>query len=132
VFGSIPFKFIAGGQSFYAHANLISRYSKPFEALMKSPMKEREQGYVVLEELTSDTFDCFLEWIYRGFYTAPRPKIVETTLPTLPDTSATEKTNEVEYVRSVDNFAVVDIERPIDEPILGFEWLWLFIWEEKG
>lgn len=89
---------------------------------MKSPMKEREQGYAVLEELTSDTFDRFLEWIYRGFYTAPHPKIVEASSPTLPDTSAIEGTNQEENVRSVDEFVlepndVVDIGRSIDEPV---------------
>ena len=113
------------GQPFYAHANLISRHSKPLEALMKNPMKEKEQGYAVLGEVTPDTFDRFLQWIYQGFYTASQPKIVEASSPTLPDTSTTEKTNETEIEGSVNEFPseaieVVDTREPINEPLYGW------------
>ena len=92
---------------------------------MENPMKKKEQGYAVLGEVTPDTFDRFLQWIYQGFYTAPQPKTVEASSPTLPDTSTTEKTNEMETEGSVNEFAseatdVVDIGKPINEPMYGW------------
>ena len=36
-------------------------------------MKEKKQGYAVLEDVDAPTFDRFLEWACKGFYTPPGP-----------------------------------------------------------
>lgn len=110
-------------QPFYAHADLISRYSGPLEALMKNPMKEKEQEYAVLEEVTPDTFNRFLQWVYHGFYSAPYPKAVDASSPPSPDTSAVEEANEVRIGGSVDVPASEAIEVDIGKPVeLDFDW----------
>ena len=38
-------------------------------------MKEKEQGFAELKDVTPSTFDCFLEWASKGFYTPPEPSI---------------------------------------------------------
>ena len=38
-------------------------------------MKEKEQDFAELKDVTPATFDCFLEWASRGFYTPPEPSI---------------------------------------------------------
>ena len=71
VFTSAPFRFVVDGETFYAHAELLSRHSDPLGALIRSPMKEGQQGLVELDNVSASTFARFLEWIYQGFYTAP-------------------------------------------------------------
>ena len=87
-------------------------------------MKEKEQGYAVIKEVTPDTFNRFLEWVYHGFYSAPHPKVVDASSPPSPDTSAVEETNEVRSGESVDVLAPeaieVDIGKPVDEPDFGW------------
>ena len=91
---------------------------------MKTPMKEKEQGYAVLKEVTPDIFNRFMEWLYHGFYNAPHPKVVDASSPPSPDTSAVEEANEVRNGGSVDVPASeaieVDIGTPVDEP--GSDW----------
>ena len=36
-------------------------------------MKEKEQGFAELKDVTAATFDRFLEWASKGFYTPPEP-----------------------------------------------------------
>ena len=36
-------------------------------------MKEKQQGHAILNDVTAPTFDCFLEWACKGFYTPPGP-----------------------------------------------------------
>lgn len=38
-------------------------------------MKEKGQGYATLEGVTPATFDRFLEWATKGFYTPPLPSV---------------------------------------------------------
>ncbi|MDI1492545.1 MAG: hypothetical protein OHK93_003759 [Ramalina farinacea] len=72
-FTSAPFKFIVEGQPFYAHSGLIAHVSKPLDRLINLEMKEKQQGYAVLEDVTAATFDRFLEWASKGHYTPPLP-----------------------------------------------------------
>ena len=74
-FTSAPFKFIVEGQAFFAHSALISRLSEPLDRLINLEMKEKQQGYAVLEDVTAATFDRFLEWASKGYYTPPPPSI---------------------------------------------------------
>ena len=85
-------------------------------------MKEKEQGCAVLAEVTPDTFNRFLEWVYQGFYNAPRPKVVNALSPTSPDTSATEEMSEVRTGESVDDAVpeAIDVGIPVDEPDFGW------------
>ena len=72
-FTSTPFKFIVEGQPFFAHSGLIAHVSKPLDRLINLEMKEKQQGYAVLEDVTAATFDRFLEWASKGYYTPPPP-----------------------------------------------------------
>ena len=74
-FTSAPFKFIVEGQPFFAHSGLIAHVSKPLDRLINLEMKEKQQGYAVLEDVTAATFDRFLEWASKGYYTPPPPSI---------------------------------------------------------
>ena len=38
-------------------------------------MKEKKQGHAVLKDMTAPTFDRFLEWATKGFYTPPSPAV---------------------------------------------------------
>ena len=75
-------------------------------------MKEKEQGYAILEEVTPDTFDRFLQWIYQGYYTAPQPILVEALLPTVADTSNMDNTNGLE-IEGLVNEHVSDTTEPM-------------------
>ena len=61
------------GQPFFAHSGLIAHVSKPLDRLINLEMKEKQQGYAVLEDVTAATFDRFLEWASKGYYTPPPP-----------------------------------------------------------
>lgn len=97
-----------------------SRVSKVFLALLQNAlpiMKEKEQGYAVLEEVTSDTFNRFLQWVYHGFYSAPYPKAVDASSLPSPDNSAVEEANEMRIGGSVDVPASEAIEVDIGKPV---------------
>ena len=78
---------------------------------MESPIKEK-QGYAILEEVTPDTFDRFLQWIYQGYYTASQPILVEASPPTVPDTSNMDNTNGLE-IEGLVNEHVSDTIEPM-------------------
>ena len=70
VWKSTPFEFVVEGTTFYVHADLVSRYSKPLDRLMKGGMSEAQKGVAVLQEVGQDTFARFVEWAYQGHYTS--------------------------------------------------------------
>ena len=74
-FTSAPFKFIVEGQPFFVHSGLIAHVSKPLDRLINLEMKEKQQGYAVLEDVTAATFDRFLEWASKGYYTPSPPSV---------------------------------------------------------
>ena len=78
VYSSEPFKFLVEGTPFYIHGNLLSKHSKALAACLSNPMKEKDQGFAVLEDVSESTFNHLLEWMYQDFYTVPAPiKVVK-------------------------------------------------------
>ena len=74
-FTSAPFWSIVEGERFYYHPGLIFKSSKRLAYLIEDPHrsgKERDP-YLCPEDTNAATFDRFLEWAYRGYYTQPSP-----------------------------------------------------------
>ena len=117
---SVPFKFIVEGQPFYAHSGLIAHVSKPLDRLINLEMKEKQQGYAVLKDVTAATFDRFLEWASKGHYTSPPPS---------EDLKCEEETEE-HLERKSEELVPEEVEIPIEEtgppppPRPGTEALW--------
>ena len=65
------------GEPFYAHPGLISRLSKPLARLIEDPLRsEKKRDYNRCpKDVSTATFDRFLEWAYQGYYTQPSPTI---------------------------------------------------------
>ena len=66
----MPFKFIVDGTDIYVHAGIIARHSVPLDRMIKSPMKESEQGFAILKDVDEGTFLLFVQWAYSGYYIA--------------------------------------------------------------
>lgn len=47
--------------------------SRPLNCLITLDMKEKHEGCATLQDVTAATFDRFLEWATKGFYTPPLP-----------------------------------------------------------
>lgn len=76
-FTSAPFPFTVEGEPFYVHPRLISRLSKPLAGLIENHLgSEKKRDYNSCpKDVSAATFDRFLEWAYKGFYTQPSPTI---------------------------------------------------------
>ena len=74
-FNTPTFKYVVEDQTFFVHAGLMERWSTPLYCFISLNMKEKEQGFAVLKDVTPATFDCFLEWASKGFYTPPEPSM---------------------------------------------------------
>ena len=70
-YSSPPFRFIVEGEDFYIHSGLVSRLSKPLDCLINGNMIEKRQGWAKLEDISASNFERFVEWTYKGYYTAP-------------------------------------------------------------
>jgi len=55
-----------GGQTFYAHKNVLSTRSTVFSAMFDSNMKESTTNQVHLTDIDADTIHCVLTYIYTG------------------------------------------------------------------
>ena len=66
----MPFKFIVEGKPFYVHNDVVSLHSKPLDRMMNGYMEEAHKGSATLKDLDADTFVRFIEWAYKGYYTA--------------------------------------------------------------
>ena len=76
IYKSTPLKFIVEGETFYVHEDLLATHSEPLHHMLTKPgMKEAEQEYATLTDVTAPTFARFLEWMYKGFYSIPDPEI---------------------------------------------------------
>ena len=75
LFTTQPFEFRIEDERFFVPSGLISRFSLPLDCLIWIEMKEKIQGYAVLKDVTAPTFDRFLEWATKGFYTPPSPSV---------------------------------------------------------
>lgn len=56
-------------KSFYIHEALISRTSAPLGSMITGHMKEAQQGFAVLSDVTESTFARFVSWLYGKDYT---------------------------------------------------------------
>ena len=74
-FTTPTFTFVVEDRTFYVSTGLIASLSSPLSCLITLNMKEKGQGYATLEGVTPATFDRFLEWATKGFYTPPLPSV---------------------------------------------------------
>ncbi|KAK0513415.1 hypothetical protein JMJ35_004401 [Cladonia borealis] len=65
IYTSAPSRFIVDGQSLYIHGQLVSRHSKPLSAKIKA-----RNDFTIIDSVDKDTFARFIEWAYKGYYTA--------------------------------------------------------------
>ncbi|KAG8531836.1 uncharacterized protein KY384_003472 [Bacidia gigantensis] len=72
-FGSKIFKFIVEDRTFSVHSDFITDLSPTFDEDVNGGMKEAEQGYAAIKDVSAATFERFIEWVYAGYYTASCP-----------------------------------------------------------
>ena len=72
-YNSAPIKVIVEEQTFYVHEKLLTGLSKPFRRMLTGGMKESTEKEIKLPDVTATTFNMFLEWLYKGYYTMPKP-----------------------------------------------------------
>ena len=60
----------------FIHAGLVSLHSKPLDRMINGPMVEVQKGFAVLEDTDEGTFVRFIEWAYKGYYTAADVHVV--------------------------------------------------------
>ena len=65
IYTSAPSRFIVDGKSLYIHGQLVSRHSKPLSAKIKA-----RNDFTIIDSVDKDTFARFIEWAYKGYYTA--------------------------------------------------------------
>ena len=70
VYTSPPSKFIVDGRVLYVHGQLVSRHSTPLSAKINA-----RTDYTIIDGVNKDTFVRFIEWAYKGYYTAAEYKI---------------------------------------------------------
>ncbi|KAK3942888.1 hypothetical protein QBC46DRAFT_339140 [Diplogelasinospora grovesii] len=78
-FQSPPFKFVVGEarKEFWLHKDLISKLSKPLNALINGPWREAREGSVEWDDIDEETFRRFIDFVYTRDYRSPAPEIVE-------------------------------------------------------
>ena len=57
------------GKEFTAHRNVLSAVSPFFVKLLKTDMKEKEEGVIRFEEISESTMADILDFIYTGSIT---------------------------------------------------------------
>ena len=95
IYASPPFKFLINDNSYYIHAELVSAVSRPLDRMVNGEMVEATRGYAVLDQVEEGTFARFIEWAYKGYYTAAEvetrqsdsgsPKVIATDGPSHED-----------------------------------------------
>ena len=70
IYASTPFKFIVGGNPYYIHSDLVASHSVPLGRMINGGMAEAQQGFAVLDDVDEETIQRFIEWCYKGYYTA--------------------------------------------------------------
>lgn len=81
IYSSTPFKFVVDGNPYYIHAELVSRHSDPLDRMINGQMAEAQKGFAILEEVDESTFERFMEWAYKGYYTAADFKLKASSPP---------------------------------------------------
>ena len=65
IYTSAPSRLIVDGKSLYIHGQLVSRHSKKLSAKIKA-----KNEFTIIDSVDQDTFVRFIEWAYKGYYTA--------------------------------------------------------------
>ena len=74
--GTFQFDVAEHANTFVLHSELVSQHSPVFHALMHSQMKESQENRTRLNNVDSDTFARFAEFIYSGDYNTAEARIV--------------------------------------------------------
>ncbi|KAA6407795.1 MAG: hypothetical protein FRX48_08146 [Lasallia pustulata] len=116
IYASTPFKFVVGGDPYYIHADLASSHSKPFDRMINGRMAEAQNGFAVLEDVDKGTFERFVEWAYKGYYTAGNYDL-KASVPPSPVLSIKEEGNATEGMREATGWSeeVPPLEAPTEE-----------------
>ena len=75
IYTSNPFTFNVQSRSFYVHSALISKCSRPLDRMISGHLKEANQGFANLNDVTEATFTRFVRWLYVGDYPAASHKV---------------------------------------------------------
>ena len=70
IYTSAPSRFIVDGKSLYIHGQLVSRHSNPLSAKINA-----KKDFIIIDSVDKDTFIRFIEWAYKGYYTAAEYQI---------------------------------------------------------
>ncbi|KAJ4319584.1 hypothetical protein N0V94_003817 [Neodidymelliopsis sp. IMI 364377] len=57
---------IANGVKHHLHCALLTQHSEYFKKAFNGPWKEAQEGVVRLEDVESDPFNTFVDWLYYG------------------------------------------------------------------
>ncbi|KAI4227192.1 MAG: hypothetical protein L6R40_008221 [Gallowayella cf. fulva] len=98
IYASTPFKFIVNSNPYYIHAKLVSRHSPPLDRMINGQMAEAQKGFAVLDEVDEGTFERFIEWAYKGYYTAADFEL-KTSSPPSPASSSNEECETTEWMQ---------------------------------
>ena len=83
---------------YYIHAKLVSSHSDPLDRMINGQMAEAQKGFAVLEEVDKGTFERFIEWAYKGYYTTADFEL-KTSSPPSPDLSSKELCEMIEWIQ---------------------------------
>lgn len=70
IVSSKPFKFLVGKSKtpVYLHNGLVAQHSQTLNTLMNGGMSEAHDEYATLDDVDTETFARFAEWLYTGRY----------------------------------------------------------------
>ncbi len=95
----------------------MSRHFNPLDCMINGQMAEAQKGFAVLEEVDEGTFERFIEWAYKGYYTAANFDL-EASSPPSPVPSNKEECETTEWMQKPSADASTADEAPelaIDE-----------------
>ena len=118
IYASTPFKFVIDGKAYYIHASLVSQHSHPLDRMINGSMAEAQKGFAVLEDVDEGTLARFIEWAYKGCYTAAKSHL-ETSSSPLPAEPSKEECEPTEYIPEAST-TVFFGETPPEEEIDGW------------
>ncbi|XP_059145969.1 kelch-like protein 24 [Physella acuta] len=60
------FRIMVDGSEYFCHKFILSACSTFFNTLLRADFKEKQEGYVVLNKISKETFDVIINAIYKG------------------------------------------------------------------
>lgn len=76
----------------------MSRHSPSLDRMINGQMAEAQKGFAVLEEVDEGTFERFIEWAYKGYYTAADFELKASSPPS-PASSSKEECETTEWMQ---------------------------------